>query len=227
MADISVRFPPPPSSARRIRSGPTRSTDHAANLPSAGRKPQPPGRTPPPSRPIARRSSVVRWPALRSIGAPSFARGRGHMLIGGGSPTPNLSPRSSRASPRRAIVCAIIAEASQRFGIPASWIRAVMRAESLGDVRALSPKGAMGLMQIMPETWAGSAFPLRPRRGSIRCARQHPGGCGVSAGTASIATVRPDFLPPTTPVRRATKTTSRQVGRCPRRRGLTSPLSPR
>jgi soluble lytic murein transglycosylase-like protein len=49
---------------------------------------------------------------------------------------------------------AIVAEASQRFGIPASWIRAVMRVESLGDERALSPKGAMGLMQITPETWA-------------------------------------------------------------------------
>jgi soluble lytic murein transglycosylase-like protein len=47
-----------------------------------------------------------------------------------------------------------VAEASQRFLIPSSWIRAVMRAESLGDVRALSPKGTMGLMQIMPETWA-------------------------------------------------------------------------
>jgi soluble lytic murein transglycosylase-like protein len=30
-----------------------------------------------------------------------------------------------------------------------------MRAESFGDVRAISPKGAMGLMQIMPETWLG------------------------------------------------------------------------
>ena len=29
-----------------------------------------------------------------------------------------------------------------------------MRAESFGDARAISPKGAMGLMQIMPETWA-------------------------------------------------------------------------
>lgn len=47
-----------------------------------------------------------------------------------------------------------VAEASQRFGIPAAWIRAVMRAESFGDVHAVSPKGAMGLMQIMPETWA-------------------------------------------------------------------------
>ena len=51
-------------------------------------------------------------------------------------------------------ITAVIAEASQRFGIPASWIRAVMQVESFGDVRALSPKGAMGLMQIMPESWA-------------------------------------------------------------------------
>jgi hypothetical protein len=50
---------------------------------------------------------------------------------------------------------AFVAEASQRFGIPAAWIRAVMHAESFGDVRAISPKGAIGLMQIMPETWAG------------------------------------------------------------------------
>jgi Transglycosylase SLT domain len=49
---------------------------------------------------------------------------------------------------------AFVAEASQRFGIPAAWISAVMRAESFGDVRAISSKGAIGLMQIMPETWA-------------------------------------------------------------------------
>ncbi len=47
-----------------------------------------------------------------------------------------------------------IAEAAQRFGIPAAWIRAVMRVESANEVRAISPKGAMGLMQIMPPTWA-------------------------------------------------------------------------
>ena len=46
-----------------------------------------------------------------------------------------------------------VAEAAQRFGISATWIRVVMRAESFGEVRAVSPKGAMGLMQIMPETW--------------------------------------------------------------------------
>jgi hypothetical protein len=47
-----------------------------------------------------------------------------------------------------------IAEASRRFGVPAAWIRVVMRAESAGDARAVSSAGAMGLMQIMPNTWA-------------------------------------------------------------------------
>ncbi|ENI4223731.1 lytic transglycosylase domain-containing protein [Pseudomonas aeruginosa] len=48
-----------------------------------------------------------------------------------------------------------ITEASQRFGIPEHWIRAVLRAESAGDVRAISSAGAIGLMQVMPDTWAG------------------------------------------------------------------------
>jgi hypothetical protein len=47
-----------------------------------------------------------------------------------------------------------VGEASLRFGVPAHWIRAVMRVESVGNVHAVSPKGAMGLMQIMPNTWA-------------------------------------------------------------------------
>jgi hypothetical protein len=54
-----------------------------------------------------------------------------------------------------------ITEATRRFGIPERWIRAVMGAESAGDPRAISPKGAMGLMQIMPGTWAD----LRVRHG--------------------------------------------------------------
>jgi hypothetical protein len=47
-----------------------------------------------------------------------------------------------------------VAEASQRFGIPELWIWAVMRAESRGNSRAVSPAGAIGLMQIMPGTWS-------------------------------------------------------------------------
>ncbi len=58
--------------------------------------------------------------------------------------------RPSRSDPYGAF----IAEAAQRFGVPEAWIRAVMRVESAGDVRAISSAGAMGLMQIMPATWA-------------------------------------------------------------------------
>ncbi|ABA04114.1 lytic transglycosylase, catalytic [Nitrobacter winogradskyi Nb-255] len=46
-----------------------------------------------------------------------------------------------------------IAEAAKRFAIPERWIRAVMAVESHGDRTARSPKGAIGLMQIMPKTW--------------------------------------------------------------------------
>jgi Transglycosylase SLT domain len=47
-----------------------------------------------------------------------------------------------------------IDEAAVRFGIPASWIRAVIRVESKGDPQAVSPNGAIGLMQLMPHTYA-------------------------------------------------------------------------
>lgn len=47
-----------------------------------------------------------------------------------------------------------IVEASQRFDIPESWISAVIVAESDGNPRDVSPKGAKGLMQLMPATWA-------------------------------------------------------------------------
>jgi membrane-bound lytic murein transglycosylase B len=65
---------------------------------------------------------------------------------------PTVSARDESASEPFA---AFIAEGAQRFGVPASWIRAVIQVESGGDVHALSPKGAMGLMQIMPDTWTG------------------------------------------------------------------------
>ncbi|WEQ53684.1 lytic transglycosylase domain-containing protein [Komagataeibacter oboediens] len=48
---------------------------------------------------------------------------------------------------------AYVTEAATRAHIPPAWITAVMHAESQGDASAVSPKGAMGLMQIMPNTW--------------------------------------------------------------------------
>nr|WP_259654803.1 lytic transglycosylase domain-containing protein [Gluconacetobacter dulcium] len=48
---------------------------------------------------------------------------------------------------------AYVTEAAARAHIPPAWITAVMHAESQGDATATSSKGAMGLMQIMPNTW--------------------------------------------------------------------------
>lgn len=50
-------------------------------------------------------------------------------------------------------------EASARFGVPTLWIEHVIRAESSGEtlwkgLPITSRAGAMGLMQLMPATWA-------------------------------------------------------------------------
>ena len=85
------------------------------------------------------------------------------LSLGGGSAVVVAQP-AQIARPVAADPYAVdITEASQRFGIPELWIRAVLRAESAGDVRAVSPAGALGLMQVMPETWAG--LRLRHRLG--------------------------------------------------------------
>jgi hypothetical protein len=47
----------------------------------------------------------------------------------------------------------IIAEASRRFNVPEDILRAVMSQESGGRPGSVSPKGASGLMQIMPPTY--------------------------------------------------------------------------
>lgn len=57
------------------------------------------------------------------------------------------------ASPVHDPAAAHVAEAALRFGIPEGWIRAVLHTESGGDPTAISSAGAMGLMQVMPETW--------------------------------------------------------------------------
>lgn len=64
----------------------------------------------------------------------------------------------------------LVAEAATRFGLPAFWLQAVMHVESNGDAAAVSPKGALGLMQLMPQTYAQmriqlglGADPLAPR----------------------------------------------------------------
>ncbi|MGB3317707.1 MULTISPECIES: lytic transglycosylase domain-containing protein [Sphingomonadales] len=78
------------------------------------------------------------------------------LLAPGAAPVPALAQDAPpERSAARHPYAAHVADAARRFGIPERWIWAVMRVESNGDVRAVSTAGAMGLMQIMPGTWAG------------------------------------------------------------------------
>ncbi len=69
---------------------------------------------------------------------------------------------------------ALIAEAAVRHRVEPALIKAVIRAESNFDPRAVSRKGARGLMQLMPETASmyGLADPFEPR-GNIDAGAKH------------------------------------------------------
>ena len=47
---------------------------------------------------------------------------------------------------------ALISEAATKHGVPAALVRSIMAAESNFTPDVVSPKGAIGLMQLMPET---------------------------------------------------------------------------
>ena len=73
------------------------------------------------------------------------------VMVEAPKPKPVLSPKQ------------MIENAALTFGVPASFIHSVVQAESGYNVNALSPKGAIGLMQLMPATAkALGADPMDP-----------------------------------------------------------------
>ncbi|HNW61515.1 MAG TPA: lytic transglycosylase domain-containing protein [Piscinibacter sp.] len=78
------------------------------------------------------------------------------------APGPPLAPRQSAPSTPARIVSAarstppalapVIREAARRHDVSESLLTAVIAVESGFDPRAVSPKGARGLMQLMPDT---------------------------------------------------------------------------
>ncbi|WP_346732322.1 lytic transglycosylase domain-containing protein [Bradyrhizobium sp. 193] len=111
---------------------------------------------------------------------------------------------------------AFVDEASERFSVPVNWIGSVINIESAGDAHARSPKGAMGLMQIMPSTWAE----LRERHNLGR--DPYDPRDNVLAGTAYLRELLdryggPAYLPRTMRDQLATKSISR-AAHCQTRR---------
>ena len=92
------------------------------------------------------RSSACAWRAVTTAIALAVAP----LSVGG---VAAAAPSAALAPPGDP-VAVHVANAAQRFGIPEPWIWAVMRVESAGHARAVSSAGAIGLMQIMPATWA-------------------------------------------------------------------------
>ncbi len=58
----------------------------------------------------------------------------------------------------------LVRSASRRSSLPEALLRSIVQQESAGNPCAVSPKGALGLMQLMPETAAqlGVEDPLNP-----------------------------------------------------------------
>jgi soluble lytic murein transglycosylase-like protein len=68
-------------------------------------------------------------------------------------PEPAIEPAPEVAAPTSAVPYGdIIEKASAQHGVPARLVKAMIQVESAYQPRARSRKGAMGLMQLMPET---------------------------------------------------------------------------
>lgn len=63
-----------------------------------------------------------------------------------------MRPEQSARSPTQLDFQDHVQAASRQTGVPAALINAVIRVESNFNPRAVSPKGALGLMQLMPQT---------------------------------------------------------------------------
>ena len=61
---------------------------------------------------------------------------------------PSLSDLQAGKLDTHALICM----AAEKHGVPAAFVKSIVAAESNFDCEALSPKGAVGLMQLMPQT---------------------------------------------------------------------------
>jgi soluble lytic murein transglycosylase-like protein len=67
-------------------------------------------------------------------------------------PAPAAAPDSKAADPPVPNLREMVRAAAERNGLPAAFVQSVAKTESGFDPHAVSPKGALGVMQLMPAT---------------------------------------------------------------------------
>lgn len=93
-----------------------------------------------------------------------------------------LTAASARAQSEVSFARACVDRYARHYGVPPEFIAAVIDVESSWNPRAISPKGAMGLMQLMPETAQrfGARDPFDPEQ-------------NIAAGTRFITVLMWEF----------------------------------
>ena len=85
-----------------------------------------------------------------------------------GSPTPAIAAARRSGASARAPWGALIAQVAAEENLPAALVHAVVATESGYDPQAVSPKGAVGLMQLMPATAERFGVPRAARTDPAR-----------------------------------------------------------
>jgi soluble lytic murein transglycosylase-like protein len=68
------------------------------------------------------------------------------------APVPALQPVTEKPTPAPPNPKQLVHDAALRSGLPPEFVHSVAQVESGFEPRAVSPKGALGVMQLMPET---------------------------------------------------------------------------
>lgn len=105
--------------------------------------------------PVSARSPLHMWTDKDGVLHLEDAPPPGPSYVRKDAPARKLSLRRSDAPPDQ------IDKAAALYKIPSELVRAVIMAESAGDASAISHRGAIGLMQLMPHT-AGEMYVADP-----------------------------------------------------------------
>jgi soluble lytic murein transglycosylase-like protein len=114
---------------------------------------------------------------------------RSAVAAGRTSPTAEVSSLAAvaaiNASPTYQAVQGSLSAASQTHGVDVELLKAVVVTESAFNTRAVSPKGAVGLMQIMPTT--AQRYGVQADRGATVSAKLTDPELNIQTGTRYLA----------------------------------------